>query len=109
MCIFSQYLSYYPVQEYHYTTLLPVLPVLLWLRQRESVSWLRRLLTASFLVSLAVFLPTANFLAPNAPARYWAFGTMLRVLPAAVAFLALTVYGAASAWFAAANRHRATV
>ncbi len=100
LCILSHFLCYYPVQEYHYTTLLPVLPVLLWLWQRERVPWFRRLLMTSFVVSLLVFVPTPCFLAPQEPNRFYAINLLQRLVPAAVAFLCLTVYGVASTWIA---------
>jgi tetratricopeptide (TPR) repeat protein len=98
LCILSHFLCYYPVQEYHYTTLLAVLPVLLWLWQRERVPWLRRLLMASFVVSLLVFVPTPCFLAVQEPRRFVDINLLERLVPVAVAFLCLTVYGVASVW-----------
>ena len=98
LCILSHFLCYYPVLEYHYTTLLPMLPVLLWLWRRESVPWFRRLLMASFVVSLLVFVPTPFFLSPNQPDRFQTISLLQRVVPVAVAFLCLTVYGLASVW-----------
>ena len=64
LCVLSHFLCCYAVLEYHYTALLLVLPVLLWLWQRESVTWFRWLLLTSFVVSLLVFVPTPCFLAP---------------------------------------------
>jgi tetratricopeptide (TPR) repeat protein len=98
LCILSHYLCYYPVFVYHYTTLLPVLPVLLWLRQRESGPRLRGLLVASFVILLAIFLPTVSAPAPTEPARLHDISTSQRVVPVLLAFLCLTVYGGASAW-----------
>jgi len=98
LCILSHFLCYYPVQEYHYTTLLPVLPVLLWLWQRERVPRLRGLLLTSFVVSLMVFMPTPCFLAPKQPERFQAISLLQRVVPVLVAFLCLTVYGIAFTW-----------
>jgi len=100
LCILSHFLCYYPVQEYHYTTLLPVLPALLWLWQREGVAWFRGLLMASFVVSLLVFVPTPYFLAPQEPQRFHAVNILQRVVPVAVAFCCLTVYGLAFTWAA---------
>ena len=71
LCILAYNLSYFQGWEYHYTTLLPLLPAMLWLRQRESVPWLRRLLMGCFVASLPVFLPTPSFLAPDDPG-FWA-------------------------------------
>jgi tetratricopeptide (TPR) repeat protein len=98
LCILSHFLCYYAVQEYHYTTLLPTLPVLLWLWQRESVPWLRGLLMTSFVVSLLVFVPTPCFLDPQDSQRYENFNLLQRVVPVAVAFLCLSVYGMTSVW-----------
>ena len=36
LCLLSHFLCYYMVWEYHYTTLLPMLPVLWWMSQRED-------------------------------------------------------------------------
>jgi tetratricopeptide (TPR) repeat protein len=98
LCVLSHYLCFYVVQEYHYTTLLPTLPVLLWLWQRESVPWFRRLLMTSFVVSLLVFLPTPCFLDRQDSRHFENINQLQRVVPAAVAFLCLTVYGMASTW-----------
>ena len=98
LCILSHFLCYYPVQEYHYTTLLPTLPLMLWLWQRESVPWFRRLLMTSFVVSLLVFVPTPCFLAGKEPHRFENINLLERVVPVAVAFLCLAVYGLASTW-----------
>ena len=98
LCILSHYLCYYPVLAYHYTTLLPALPVLLWLWQRESGPRLRGLLAASFVILLAIFLPTVCASGPTESARLLDLNTLQRVVPVLVAFLCLTVYGGASAW-----------
>ena len=58
---------------------------------------LRRLLTVSFAVSLLIFLPTLNFLAPADANRYWLASCLFRVLPVGIALLCLAVYGAALA------------
>ena len=71
-CVACHFLSYYPVQEYHYLTLLLVSPVLLWLWRSEAPGRLRLVLAGTFVASLAVFLPTANFLSPELPGRFWA-------------------------------------
>ena len=70
LCILSHFLCYYAVQEYHYTTLLLTLPVLLWLWQRKSVPWFRWLLMTSFVVSLLVFAPTPCFLERQGSQRF---------------------------------------
>jgi tetratricopeptide (TPR) repeat protein len=98
LCILSHFLCYYAVQEYHYTTLLLTLPVMLWLWQRESVPWFRGLLMTSFVVSLLVFLPTPCFLDKLESPRFENISQLQRVVPVAVAFLCLTVYGVASTW-----------
>jgi tetratricopeptide (TPR) repeat protein len=98
LCILSHFLCYYAVQEYHYTTLLPTLPVMLWLWQRESVPWFRGLLLTSFVVSLLVFLPTPCFLDQLESPRFENINQLQRVVPVALAFLCLTVYGVASTW-----------
>ncbi len=98
LCILSHFLCYYPVQEYHYTTLLPTLPLMLWLWQRESVPGFRRLLMTSFVVSLLVFVPTPCFLARQEPHRFENINLLERVVPVAVAFLCLAIYGLVSTW-----------
>ena len=98
LCILSHFLCYYAVQEYHYTTLLPTLPVMLWLWRRESVPWFRRLLMTSFVVSLVVFVPTPCFLDRQESRHFENINLLQRVVPVAVAFLCLTVYGMASTW-----------
>jgi len=103
LCVLMHYLTYYMIFEYQYGTLLPVLPAHIWLWRRESACGLRRLLMTSFAVSLLIFLPTLNFLAPTDPNRYWVVNCILRVAPAAVAFLCLAFYGGALAWRAASR------
>ena len=77
-----------------------MLPVLLWLWQRESVTWFRWLLLTSFVVSLLVFVPTPCFLAPTEPLRFRTLNLLQRVVPVVVAFCCLTVYGLAFTWLA---------
>ncbi len=98
LCVHSHYLCYYAVQEYHYTTLLTTLPVMLWLWRRESVPWLRWLLMTAFVASLLVFVPTSCFLARDDPHQFAEISLLERVVPVAVAFLCLAVYGLAAAW-----------
>jgi hypothetical protein len=103
LCVLMHYLTYYIVFEYQYGTLLPLLPAHVWLWRRERARGLRRLLMASFAVSLLIFLPTLNFLAPADPNRYWAISCLLRVGPVVAAFLCLVFYGVALAWRAASR------
>ncbi len=98
LCILSHNLCYYPALAYHYTTLLPALPVLLWLWQRESRPRLRGLLVASFVLLLVIFLPTVSVPSPTESARWHDISTSQRVVPVLVAFLCLTVYGLESVW-----------
>jgi hypothetical protein len=97
LCILSHYLSYFLAYEYHYTTLLPLLPVLLWLWRNEEVRWLRWLVLASLLVSSIVFLPTPNFLSKEIN-DHWLACAVVRLAPVCAAFLLLTVYGVAMTW-----------
>ena len=91
--LLSHFLCYYMVSEYQYTTLLPMLPVLWWLSRREARPGLRWSLRIAFVVLLANFLPTLNFLEPEAIVdQYLAFNTLLRVVPVAVAFVCLLLY-----------------
>ena len=103
LCVLVHYLAYYIVFEYQYGTLLPLLPAHVWLWRRERVRGLRRLLMASFAISLLIFLPTLNCLAPADPNRYWAISCLLRVGPVVAAFLCLAFYGVALAWRAASR------
>ena len=98
LCILSYVLSYCIVFEFNYTTLLPVLPVMLWLRRQESSPWLRRLLMGSLLVSLVVFLPTTALLERQHLDRAWVHGAVQRVMPVLAAFLGLFVYGIVFSW-----------
>ncbi len=98
LCLLSHFLCYYMVWEYHYMTLLPMLPVLWWMSQREERPELRVLLRIAFVVLLANFLPTFYFLAPETPMRYWAASTLLRVVPVVLSFFCLLLYGARICW-----------
>jgi hypothetical protein len=100
LCVFSYYLSFFVSCEYDYTTMLLILPVLLWLRQKESSAGLRWLLLASFLPLLLIFLPTPYALWPAGTqgSEYWELCTMQRVLPVVISFVLVTSYGVALAW-----------
>jgi len=71
---------------------------MLWLWQRESVPWFRRLLMTAFVVSLLVFVPTPCFLAREEPYRFVHVNLLERVVPVAVSFFCLTIYGVALVW-----------
>jgi hypothetical protein len=100
LCVMSLFLCHYSVNEYYYAALLPVLPTVFWLLQGESRPWLCRTLMVAFVVLLAIFLPTAHILGPEKRVSLWMASTLQRVVPVVVAFLCLTVYGAARAWIA---------
>jgi hypothetical protein len=72
--------------------LLPTLPVLWWMAQREERAELRWWLRIAFVVLLANLLPTPYFLAPHSPMRYLTASTLLRVVPVVIAFVSLLVY-----------------
>jgi tetratricopeptide (TPR) repeat protein len=97
LAVLAHFLSYYPVQEFHYATLLPILPALLWLWQQESEPGLRRLLSICFLVSSLVFLPTPYFLAQYSY-HFQSVAFVQRVGASLVAFVGLTVYGVVFTW-----------
>jgi tetratricopeptide (TPR) repeat protein len=97
-CVPCHFLSYYPVQEYHYTILLLLSPVLLWLWRSEAGGRLRVPLAVAFVSTLACFLPTGNFLAPTVPGKFWTVSALERVVPAMVTFCGLATYGFALAW-----------
>jgi hypothetical protein len=103
LCILVHYLTYFLTYEYHYTTLLPLLPVLLWLWQTEPSRWLRRLLMASLLALSIVLLPTPNFLSEDI-SEYWTLCVLERIVPVCAAFVLLTVYGAAATWLGVRGR-----
>jgi tetratricopeptide (TPR) repeat protein len=104
LCVLAHFFSYYEAQEYHYATLLPVMLVLLWLWQRESVPGLRRLLLACFLVSLPIFLPTPYFFTQDS-SRFQTISFLQRVGTVVIAFAGLAVYGIRSTW----SRRRSTL
>ena len=97
LCILSHYLCYFLAYEYHYTTLLPLLPVVLWLRRYEELRWMRWLLATVFAALCTIFLPTPFFLSENIK-DYWMACALERVAPVCLSFLLLTVYSAAMAW-----------
>jgi hypothetical protein len=98
--LLSHFLCYYMVWEYQYTTLLPMLPVLWWMSQREESRTLRWLLRIAFVVLLANFLPTLHFLAPQTPMLYATASTLLRVVPVVISFVSLLLYCVGSGWAA---------
>jgi Flp pilus assembly protein TadD len=102
----AYYLGYTVVWEYHYTTLLPTIPLLWWLYRTEKrgqvqfvrdtrrVGGARRLAAAlSFWSSACVFLPTPYFLFQAYPESHQTLGKLVRVVPTVVAFVSLLVYG----------------
>jgi len=100
LVLLSHFLCYYMVSEYQYTTLLPMLPILWWLSQREDQPGLRWPLWIAFVVLLANFLPTLNFLEPAPAVKYLASNTLIRVVPVAVAFVCLMLYCVGNLWVA---------
>ena len=114
----AYYLSYTVVWEYHYTTLLPTIPVLWWLYQAEKrgqvqfvrstgravpANWTCPLFSAgvrrcaaatAFWSSACVFLPTLYFLFQAAAESHQTLGKLVRVVPTVVAFASLLAYGA---------------
>ena len=98
LCLLAHFLCYYMVWEYHYATLLPMLPVLWWMSQREERSGPRWLLRIAFVALLANFVPTPYFLEAETPMRYVAAGTLLRVVPVVISFVCLLLYGVGNGW-----------
>ncbi len=96
LCILSHYLCFFLAFEDHYTTLLPLLPALVWLRGEEENCRLRWLLTAALVAASCVLLPTPNILNAANPVACWLPNALMRVVPVLVAFVLLTVYGVAS-------------
>jgi tetratricopeptide (TPR) repeat protein len=109
----AYYLGYTIVWEYHYTTLLPTIPVLWWLYRAEARSGAtgfaraaRRCAAASaFWSSACVLLPTLYFLFPADPGSHPTLGKLLRVVPTALAFVSLAAYGALVAAGGKEDRH----
>jgi len=93
LCILSHFLAYYMVWEYHYTTILPIIPVLWWMSLGEEHVGARWLLRVPFFVLFATFLPTLYFLDPEQPLRFLAISTLLRVVPVLISFVCLVLYG----------------
>ena len=89
----AYYLSYTIVWEYHYTTLLPAIPVL-WCLYRAAHGPRRFAAALAFWSSACVLLPTLYFLFPADAESHQALGKLVRVVPTAVAFVSLAVYGA---------------
>ena len=96
LCVLSFFFCYCIVWEYNYVTLMPILPLLLWLCRQERTPWLRRLLMGSLLVSLTVFLPTPVALDMAHPNRFWVAAAIERLTAVLAAYLGLLVYGIAS-------------
>ena len=115
----AYYLSYTVVWEYHYTTLLPTIPVLWWLYQAEKGgrsnsceapggpfrqigpvpfsplgARCRCAAATAFWSSACVFLPTLYFLFQAAAESHQTLGKLVRVVPTVVAFASLLAYGA---------------
>ena len=101
LCVLSYNLTYFQGFEYHYAALLPLLPAMLWLWQRESAPWLRPALMGCFLASLPLFLPIPTSSARTDP-YVWAVSSLQRVGPVMIAFYGLLIYGVTSAWLARA-------
>lgn len=89
----AYYLGYPIVWEYHYTTLLPTIPVLWWLYRAEKTSSGRCAAACAFWASACFLLPTLYFLFPNDFASHQTLGKLLRVGPLVLAFLSLIAYG----------------
>jgi hypothetical protein len=106
LAVLSQFLGYYMAWEYHYTTVLPLLPVLGWMAAGEERAPPRWLLRAAFVALLANFLPTPHWLAPGTPARFLEASTLLRVVPVVVAFACLLLYAGWTFLAAAGERPR---
>jgi hypothetical protein len=98
LCVLSHYLCYFVAYEYHYTAMLPLLPVLLWLRRKEPSRGLRLQLAAAFAASLVVFLPTVNILYAQDIVAGWIWCGLERVLPIVAMFALLAIYGFVKAW-----------
>jgi hypothetical protein len=89
----AYFLGYTIVWEYHYTTLLPTVPVLWWLYRAEKTPSGRRAAACAFWATACLLLPTLYFLFPSNPESHQTLGKLFRVGPLVLAFLSLLVYG----------------
>lgn len=60
--LFCYFISYNKVWEYHYTTVLPAIPVMLFLCITETDNIIRFLLKSALIVSITFYLPTTYFM-----------------------------------------------
>ena len=98
----AHFLGYFMVWEYHYTTCLPLVPVLAWMIAREPGPRARVALWIALVSLLTIALPTPHGLAPSIPERYHAASTLWRVVPMLAAFLAMLAYGVGN-WLKSAD------
>lgn len=60
--IYSYFLSYNVIWEYHYTILLPIIPIFLFLILKEKQALVKKTYQIIFILSLTIYLPTTYFL-----------------------------------------------
>ncbi|HTU25497.1 MAG TPA: glycosyltransferase 87 family protein [Pirellulales bacterium] len=104
LSLLTHFLCFQIVWEYHYTTLLPALPVLWWAGEREEQPGRRLWLRIAFFALLTIFLPTPYFLDFKEHLRLTTAGMLLRVVPVVVSFVCLLSYVCGQAWTALAER-----
>ncbi|HTU25180.1 MAG TPA: hypothetical protein VMF30_07270, partial [Pirellulales bacterium] len=104
LCLLMHFLCFSVVWEYHYTTLLPLLPVLAWMAPREERASQRRWLWIAFGVLLMNFVPTLHILDAVTIPSPEISGLLIRVGPVVVAFFCLSLYAAGN--FLGAVRER---
>jgi hypothetical protein len=92
LAVYNYYLSYTIVWEYHYTTLLPTIPFLLILLQRDRHPRGRRLLRAMLAFAVLFYLPTLYFLFRQHPAEHIVLVRIMRVLPVTMIYILLITY-----------------
>ncbi|HTU24784.1 MAG TPA: tetratricopeptide repeat protein [Pirellulales bacterium] len=98
LCLLSHFLCFKVVWEYHYTTVLPALPVLWWMAAREDRAPFRWLLRVAFAVLLFNFLPTPSFLGDPESQGLANVCALWRLIPVAIAFGCLLLYAAGVGW-----------
>jgi Tetratricopeptide repeat len=98
LCLLSHFLCYWVVWEYQYATLMPLLPVLWWMTQREERAGPRWALRIAFVVLLVNFLPTFYWLDPQRFLRFVTANNLVRVVPVIIAFVCLLFYTIDNFW-----------
>lgn len=89
LAIYSFYLSYGPIWEYFYTTLLPTIPIMAILYKKELFANHNKILKYSLIVSISFYLPTLFFLSRNHPYNSLDISRIIRLAPVVLIFMSL--------------------